>query len=191
MANINDINIPKSPFLDTQSNRPTREWLMYLLGLGRTFVYGAFSSTTIQSQSVINTPKIITFDNTDYANLTYYTAGDGVRVKQSGLYNVQFSIQLTNTDTQSHDVDVWFRLNGVDIPNTASLTTVQGTHGGQPGYAIIAANFFVQINAGDYLEMWWASNSLQVQLNYLPPITTPFVSPGSPSVVLTLNQINF
>lgn len=190
MANISDINIPKSPFLDTASNRPTREWLMYLLSLGKQQYAAAFSSTATQSVSAINTRTLVLLNNTDYSNGPYYVANDGIHITSSGTYNVQFSAQITNGDNQSHDADFWFNVNGVDVPNTASVVSIQGTHGGQPGYFVLAANFFVTLNAGDYIDMYWSTNSTQVQLQYLPAITTPFVSPGAPSIVITLSQVN-
>lgn len=159
------------------------------------FPHGAFSSLTTQSVSVINTPTRVAFDHTDFANDMYFVAGDGIHTKVAGIFNVQFSAQLTNADTQAHDVDIWLRQgsgSGVaaDVANTASVVTVPSTHGGQPGYNVLAANFYVKLQAGDYIEFWWASNSLQVQMNYLPAITVPFASPGAPSIVATLSFVS-
>lgn len=190
IVSYNDLVVPKSPFLDTQTNRPTREWLMYLLSLGRQPVYGSFMSTTTQNPTAINTPARLAFDLQNYANQMYYTTGDGIHFQQDGLYNLQFSSQVLNSDTQTHDVDIWFRKNGVDVPNTASVFSVLGTHGGQPGYFVVAANFFVDILAGDYIEMWWSTNSTSVSIQSLPAITTPFASPAAPGLVLTIQKVN-
>lgn len=159
------------------------------------FPFGSFESHTTQSVATINTPTRVSFDTTDYANDMYFVAGDGIHVKVGGIYNVQYSIQLTNSDTQPHDMDIWIRKghnSGVasDVANTASVTTVPGTHGGQPGYNVLAANFYLQLQAADYIEFWWASNSTQVQMNYLPAITTPFASPGAPAIVATLSFVS-
>lgn len=155
--------------------------------------YGSFSSITTQSVSTINTPTQVTFDTTDYAN-NFTLTSNKLQATNSGLYNVQFSIQLTNSDTQNHDMDIWIRKGSgsgtaTDVANTASVVTVNSTHGGQPGYQVTAANFFIQMAANDFLEFWWASNSTQVQLQYLPAITTPFTSPGAPAIVVTLTQV--
>jgi hypothetical protein len=151
--------------------------------------YGAFSSVTTQTVATIQTPTKVTFDAADYVNGTSL-ATSTVTIEASGLYNVQFSMQITNADTQSHDVDVYFKKNGSVLANTASVVSVQGTHGGQPGYQVLAANFFIPFVAGNTLEMWWVTNSVQVSLNYLPAITSPFISPGAPSVVLTLSFVS-
>lgn len=159
------------------------------------FPYGSFSSTATQTVPVINTPTRVAFNTADIATGMYFVPGDGIHVEQDGIYNVQFSAQLVNSDTQIHDADFWLRRGSgsgaaVDVPNTASITSVSGTHGGQPGYHVIAANFYVTLAAGDYIELWWAANSTQLALTYLPPITTPFVSPGSPSIVTTVTFVS-
>lgn len=154
------------------------------------FPNGSFYSTAVQSVAVINTPTLITLNSVDSANGVHYLPGNGLHVDHNGLYNVQFSAQLTNQDSQAHDMAIWLRVNGTDVPWTSSVATVPSTHGGQPGYHVIAANFYVEMLQGDYLEFWWASNSLQVQLNSLPPITTPFVNPGSPAIVVTLSFVS-
>ena len=190
MYSINDLAVPKSPFLDGQTNRPTREWLMYLLQLGRQPVYGAFASTANQTVSAANTPTRVIFDTVDVANQIYYTSGDGIHLQQDGVYNVQFSLQITNDDTVIHDAYFWFRLNGEDISNSASFTSVVNKHGGVVGYGLLAANFFFTLTAGDYIELWWATDSTQVTLATLPATTTPLVKPESPSVVVTLQKVN-
>ena len=159
------------------------------------FPHGSFTSTQTQSVATINTPTRVTFNVTDYSRQVAQIAGDGIHVYQSGLYNIQFSCQLTNSDTQIHDAAIWLRKGSglgaaADVPYTSSVTSVQGTHGGQPGYHVIAANFMVYLNVDDYIEMWWATNSTQVTLNTLPPITVPFTNPGSPSVVLTMSYVS-
>lgn len=154
------------------------------------FPYGAFQSNTTQTVAAINTPTLIYLEVTDFANGMYREENDGIHVEYAGIYNVQFSAQATNSDTQAHDAAIWLRLNGVDYPYSNSVFTITGTHGGQPGYNIVAANFYMALNKGDYVELWWSTNSLQLELNTLPPITVPFVTPGAPAVVATLSFVS-
>ena len=151
---------------------------------------GAFQNNGNVTLAAINTPTLVPFTVTDFATGMYSVPGDGVHVEQSGLYNYQFSIQFQNTDTQIHDAFVWLRLNGVDLPWTGSAFSITSSHGGVPGYVIGAANFYVQMAAGDYVEMWWAANDLAVTMHSLAPTTTPYIRPGSPSVVSTLTFVS-
>ena len=158
-------------------------------GANLSFPYGSFSSTATQTAALAQTPTEVALSTVDFANGTTLSS-NSVVVANAGLYNMQFSVQVTNADTQAHDIDIYFKKNGQLLANTASVVTVPSTHGGQPGYNILAANFFVEFNAGDVLTMWWVTNSTQVTLNYLPAITSPFISPGAPSVVLTLSFVS-
>lgn len=151
---------------------------------------GSFSSTTTQTVAAPATPTRITFSATDFGSGVQYHSGNGVYADISGVYNLQFSVQVTNADNQNHDVDIWLRKNGADIANTASVATISSTHGGVIGYHVMAANFFITLEAGEYVELWWAASSTSVKLEYLPAITTPFISPGSPSAVMTLSLIS-
>lgn len=152
--------------------------------------YGAYSSNQTQTVGTINTPTLIYLEVVDFANATHRNANDGIHVEVGGIYNVQFSAQATNDNTNPKDAAIWIRKNGVDYPYSNSVFSIVGTHGGQPGYQVVAANFFVPLNKDDYIELWWATNSLDVTLNTLPPITSPFVTPGAPSVVCTLSFVS-
>lgn len=154
------------------------------------FPYGSFSSTVTQTAGAANTPQHVNLNSTDFSNGVSLNAANDITVQYAGIYNFAFSVQTTNSDTQAHDVDIYFRKNGVPVANSASVFSVVSTHGGQPGYQVAAANFFIKMLPTDYLEMYWSTNSTQVQLNYLPAITTPFISPGAPSVVLTASFVS-
>lgn len=176
-----------------------RDWFRKIGALNGTDIplpFGSFSSTATQSVTSINTPTKVTLSNTDEAS-EIALSNNQIKVTTPGLYNVQFSIQVTNSNSQAKDMDIWFRKGNstasnaaVDIANTASVSSVHGTHGGQPGYLIVAANFFIRMVANDYIEAWWAADDTGVQLNYLPAITTPFASPGAPSAIITLTYIS-
>lgn len=156
--------------------------------------FGEFYSTQTQSVSAAATPTQVTFNNTGIAN-NINVSSNKIHFPTAGKYNLAFSIQVTNSDTQIHDVDLWLRQGSgsgtaTDLANTASVISVSGTHGGIVGYNVMAANFFISVAANDFIEFWWAASSTQVQLNYLPAITTPFISPGAPSIVVTANYFS-
>jgi len=212
MAILNSLLLPKPPALPLgpkdyepryhdQNNNVLRLYfnhlnigLQALLGPGGgqhlNIPQGSFQSRTTQTQATINTPKLIALDTTNFALGMYRVLGDGVHVEQPGIYNIQFSAQLTNNAVQNHDADIWLRKNGVDVPYSASIVTVPSTHGGIAGHYVVAANFYLDLLAGDYIEFWWAASDLAVQIETLPPITTPFTSPGSPGFVATVTFVS-
>ena len=108
-----------------------------------------------------------------------------ITFEYAGIYNIQFSAQLTNTDGQIHDVDIWFKQNDVDISNSNSIYSVTASHGGVDGHMIAALNLFVEVQAGDYVEIVWHTSNSAVYLDTVPAQVSP-VRPESPSVILTV-----
>lgn len=153
------------------------------------FPYIAVQRTTDKT-FVINTATLITFDTTDFANDCVNNGSNGLYVNSAGIYNYQFSVQFRNADTQIHSAWIWFRQNGVDVPGTASKFDVISSHGGVDGFIISAANFYFQMNAGDYIEMWAAVNNTNVTMDATAAQTVPFAMPSIPSVVATLSFVS-
>ena len=106
-----------------------------------------------------------------------------------GIYNIQFSAQLLNYSTSEDNVTIWFRKNGADLTASASIEQVNSKHGSNPGATIMALNYVDQFNAGDYFELYWASDSGNTVLATYPPGTSP-VHPTSPSLILTVTFVS-
>ena len=119
-------------------------------------------------------------------------------VTYPGIYNLQFSAQMVNTDSQIHDIDIWFRKNGVlsssaDIPNSNSQYSIPNKHGSINGHLIAALNFFVDLEAGDYVEIMWHTFDTSTTIEALPAVsasgTTPAI-PATPSVIATMAYVS-
>lgn len=148
---------------------------------------GSFYDTTTQTASA-NTATVITYNSTSISRGISIVSGSRIKVADPGDYNVQFSMQLENSDTQSHDVTVWFRVNGVDIPDSGTEIGVPGTHGGINGHNVAAWNLYTTLVAGDYFELVWSTASTTVTLPTIAARTGP-VRPRTPSMILTINQL--
>ena len=107
----------------------------------------------------------------------------------AGIYNIQFSIQMLTFDGTIDNVTVWFRLNGVDIPYSAGIATVPAIHGGSPGTAIISWNLVQPVNAGDYIQILFASDTGNTVAATYAAGTSP-VHPISPSIILTATFVS-
>ena len=153
------------------------------------FPYAAIQRSTDKSFTA-NTATQITFDQNDFLNGCTNDGTDGISVGQNGIYNYQFSVQLKNTDSQIHSAWIWLRINNVDVPGTGSKFDVISSHGGIPGFVIAACNFYVQLEAGDTVEMWAAVNNTAVTFDATGAQTSPFAMPAIPSVVATLSFVS-
>ena len=153
------------------------------------FPYAAIQRNTDKTFAA-NTATQITFDQNDFLNGCTNDGTDGIHVEQSGIYNYQFSVQLKNTDSQIHSAWIWLRINNIDVAGTGSKFDVISSHGGVPGFVIAAANFYVELTAGDTVEMWSAASNTAVTFDATAAQTSPFPMPSIPSVVATLSFVS-
>ena len=153
------------------------------------FPYAAIQRTTDVSFTA-NTATQITFDQNDYLSGCANDGTDGIEVSYEGIYNYQFSVQLRNADTQIHSAWIWLRKNGTDVDGTGSKFDVTASHGGTDGFVIAACNFFVNLAAGDTIEMWAAVSDTHITFDAAGASTSPFAMPAIPSVVATLSFVS-
>lgn len=151
--------------------------------------YGAFSSDQDQFAVSITDAYAMTFNSTDLANTVSVVSNSRITAEYSGIYNLQFSAQFTNTNSQENDVSIWFRKNGVNIPKSNSEYTIPPRHGAIDGALIAALNFFVDMQGSDYVEIMWSTNSTTVSLQHLPVQTLP-TRPATPSVIATMTFVS-
>jgi hypothetical protein len=160
---------------------------------GGTFIntpYGAFQDSTDQVAANTTTAYAITFNTTDYSNGVTLSNSSRLNVTNSGLYNIQFSIQFTNTTNASQDVDVWFRVNGTNVANSNSRFGFAPRKGaGDPYHTIAAMNYFVSLNANDYVELMWRTTDTGVSIEQYPAGTSP-TRPTIPSAIVTINFVS-
>lgn len=163
--------------------------------------YAAIQDDTDQFAAANNTPAQITFSTTDFINEMEHVVNDGLKVKYSGIYNLQFSVQFANSDTQIHDAIVWLKKkasgagSSSNIAGTGSKFSVPNKHGGINGHLIAAVNFYVQLEALDAVELWWqgdvvANSAGTINGIYLENFAAAGSVPAIPSVVLTLTYVS-
>ena len=122
----------------------------------------------------------ISIDSTDKTKIVFAVAG---------IYNIQFSVQMVSYDGTIDNVTLWFRQNGVDIPYSAGVSTVPAIHGGVAGTAIISWNLVHPVNAGDYMQLLFASDTGNTVCATYAAGTAP-VHPVSPSVIITATFVS-
>lgn len=106
-----------------------------------------------------------------------------VYVAEAGIYNFQFSAQLDKTGGGASTVHIWPRINGVNVPDSATKVVIDG-----PNNEIVPAwNFVLVMNANDYFELAWESPDDRVISPYEAPTS---VYPGIPSIILTVTWVS-
>jgi hypothetical protein len=151
--------------------------------------YGAFQSVVDQTLAAANTAYAMTLDTTDVSNGIALSNSSRINVKNAGVYNFQWSGQFQNTDTQEHDVSVWLRKNGTNIVGSTGLIGVPSSHGGIDGHTVVGWNYFLDLAANDYIELYWSAPSTNVSLQFYAAGTSP-TRPTTASLIATMNFVS-
>jgi hypothetical protein len=126
--------------------------------------YGAFQSTVDQTAAVINTAYAMTLNTVDYANGVSVASNSRITVADAGIWNLQWSGQFENTDSQDHDARVWLKINGTVVTGSTGFFAVPSKHGSVNGHTLVGWNYFLSLNANDYMELWWETDSTMVSI---------------------------
>ena len=153
------------------------------------FLYASVQRTTDKTFTA-NTATLVTFNQNDFLNDCTNSGTDGIVANTAGIYNYQFSVQWANPDTQIHTGYIWLRVNGVDVSGTASKFDCPAKHGTSDGYLIAAANFYVQLSAGDHVDLYAAVSDANLYMEAYAANSGGYTMPSIPSVVATLSFVS-
>lgn len=152
--------------------------------------YGAFQDTTDQIAANTTTAYPITFNTTDYSNGVTLSNSSRLNVADSGIYNVQFSVELTNFSNASEDIDIWFRKNGTNITASNSRFGLAPRKSvGDPFHTVGSLNFFCSLEANDYIELVFRTSSVDARIEHYPVDTNP-TRPSTPSIIATMSFVS-
>jgi len=143
--------------------------------------YGSFYDTTTQTATVINTAQAITFNTTDLSQGVFLSTTSRIMVDTEGIYNFDTSFQLDKTAGGTGIFDFWFRLNGVDVPDSCSRIRIQGNN----AEIFSSLNYFFDLKSNDYVELMFSVDDLSVEVT---AFAASAPHPGIPSIILTVNN---
>jgi hypothetical protein len=158
-------------------------------GAGIRLPYGAFSDFTSQTTTA-NTATLMALDTTDFSNTVTLVTGSKLTVANAGIYNLQFSAQLQNLDNAPQDVFIWLKQNGTDIVgSTGKVGMPARKSAGVPFHDIKGWNYFLSMNANDYVQIYWSTTNASVTIETYAASGTP-TKPSTASVVATLSFVS-
>lgn len=119
----------------------------------------------------------IVSDGTNLTRITFANAG---------VYNILFSAQLRNSGGTSQTVDFWLKKNGfsaaANVPDSNGKVVLQGN----ANYLMAAWNYFIRVNANDYVYLMWTATSTNVTM---VAEAANGVHPATPSIIVTANIV--
>jgi hypothetical protein len=150
--------------------------------------YLSANSTTDQTGSVSAATSVRLANTTFSSGISIANDGGGnptrITFAAAGTYMIAPSIQFANSDSTDHDATVWFRKNGVNVPDSATVVNIPKAADGGSGYFQIV--HYEQVTAGQYVEIMWLPENVSVTLNYT---AAGAIAPAIPSVLVASERI--
>lgn len=152
--------------------------------LNTPLAHASYFDTTTQTNPVADAVNLFTYNSViSEFQITRGTPTSKIYFTNTGLYNIQFSAQLDKTGGSASAVYIWPRVNGVNLPNSATKIVIDG-----PNSEIVAAwNFVLVLQANDYFELAWQSSDTDVVIREEAASGNV---PEIPSIILTVNWVS-
>jgi hypothetical protein len=144
--------------------------------------YGSFLRTTTQTNVGGATGQAAIFDTTVASNNFSVVGGTQITAAVAGTYTIVATYQVAKTDPGTDDINVWFKKNGTNVPNSAFNLTLVGNNAAQ----LATTPWIITLAAGDQIEAWWYSADANAIL-LGEPAAAPY--PAIPSVNLVIMPV--
>ena len=143
---------------------------------------GLFFDLGTYSPAAINTGYPLEFKISYLSNAVSIVDDTKITVSVAGVYNFQYSSAVTSTNASLKTVWVWIVRNGTPVGYSTNEYTISGAGTD----TVISWNFNIDLDVGEYIEMYWGANDVNVTIGTTAP-TPPH--PGIPANVIAVNFI--
>jgi hypothetical protein len=105
-----------------------------------------------------------------------------ITVSADGVYNFQVTLQTDHIGGSDATITTWINKNGTDVPYRGQQQTVKGN-----SIHAVFCNFSIDLTAGQYIEMYWATDDTNLSLD-TQTATSPH--PGIPSAIVAVSFVS-
>jgi hypothetical protein len=152
-----------------------------------TVIYGSWSDTTDQVIPQLPASIAVSYNTAeliDGVTLGLNGLGQPTRltVPEDGVYSFDISPQLYHTGGTGTVVHFWAKVNGVNVPRSASSLEM----GNNNNRTLPFLQLDLEMLAGQYLEWYFAQSGINTTLEHFPATA---VLPDNPSVIVTVKRI--
>ena len=154
---------------------------------GPTAGFGAYGSWYDTQDQIVNTVSVgqpVLIRQQDIASGFTRLNNSQMKALNAGIYNFAFSFQFHNRGGggNGETAEIWLTKNGQPVPFTNTRVNVNTNS----PYIVAAWNFFINLTANDYVELYWATDNLNIVLEHN---TGSMGGPVIPSTIITVNQV--
>ena len=136
-----------------------------------------------QTAASSNTAYALTFTQDLAAGITNGTPASRLIVEEAGQFSVTYSMQMASSSASTVRMWFWVRVNSTDIPKSAMENTLH-----QNGSTLVVTkSAILQLLAGDYIEVMWATDSTS---GYLEAVTATAFAPATPSATISMVRLH-
>jgi hypothetical protein len=159
-------------------------------GRGLEVPYAMLMSDQDQTTLGTTSENLVTYNRIIFSDGINVENNSRITFAYPGQYLVTVSLQVTNSDNQIKEFELWAKNTGVNYPLSNTRFDVPADKG-MAGFGHLVANVagIFTVTNGEYLEMAWWSNGANVKLEHYAAGTNP-TRPEIPSVILTVNFIS-
>lgn len=160
-------------------------------GYGLTIPHVAASDSTDQYATANDTPTVVEWNTLESGSGWTLNAPGSATAAYAGIYKMTYSLQFANNDNAIHNAVVWLRVNGVDVPNSATFFSIPARKSaGNPAYVCGYSEVVFPLNPNDDVELYWATEQAAdgamvdgVYIHQEPAQTVPYAHPAVPSAI--------
>jgi len=155
--------------------------------------------TTVQYATANNTPTKVLWNTLGSSSGFKLDPTGYVEATYSGVYKFDYRLQFANTADAAHTVNVWLKVNNANVVGTASKFDLLARKTlSVPSYLVAYSSFTLNVNAGDKIELWWATDlayivspaTAGVYMQYEAAQTTPYARSSVPSAVGSITFVS-
>lgn len=147
------------------------------------YPYGTFITNASQTVTAANTETIAIHWQEEDVN-RMYLSDNKIYAQETGDYLLVWSALLNKDSASNAEFDIWVKVNGQPLSNS----NTRGHLSGSDAETVVAASSILDLEAGDYFEVAFSSDSSQTRLQYYPVGAGP-VRPAVPGLIVTVNLV--
>ena len=170
-------------------------------GYGLKLPHIAASDSTDQIAGGNNTATVVKWNTLDSGYEWTLAAPGSATADVAGVYKITFSLQFINTANAIHYATVWLKVNNNDLANSATIFHIparKSGSAGQEGYAVGYSEITFTVDAGDEIELYWATDLAGnpttptdgVYMFHDAAQVSPFARPAIPSAIGSITFVS-
>jgi hypothetical protein len=142
------------------------------------------ASSSLDQTGSTSTSTAITMNTGTTGVGIVVNASSQITFTDAGTYMLAPSIQFANSAATDYTATVWFRKNGTNIANSATVVSIPKAADG--GAAVFSLTFFETVTAGQYIEIMWLVQNVAVTIEHT---AAGAIAPAVPSVIVAAMRI--